>query len=95
MSDRESTLQALRDVHQFPGPFRFKVIGENTPEFVARVMQTVVLVVGHHSQPQVTFRESAHGRHQSISLTATLASAEQVLDVYAALRDVQGVRFLL
>ena len=59
MSDREATLRALNDVHAFPGPFTFKIIGENTPEFVARVVQAVVVVLGPTSSfPEVTTRDT-------------------------------------
>jgi uncharacterized protein len=96
MSDaREASLRALNDVHQFPGPFTFKVIGENTAEFVARVVQAAVVVLGPNVYPNVRIRESAKGNHQAVTLVVDVASAEGVLDVYKALQGVSGVRFLL
>jgi putative lipoic acid-binding regulatory protein len=92
--DPES-LERLRAVHSFPCEFRFKVIGENSPEFVARVLQTVVLVLGTDRQPEVTIRESEKGRHQALTFSVLVQTPENVLEVYAALRDVKGVRVLL
>ena len=95
MSDRESSLQVLRQVHEFPGPYVFKVIGENTPEFVARVVQAAVVILGPKTLPAVTIRQSSGGRHQSVTMTVRVKSAEGVLDIYEALGALSGVRFLL
>ena len=95
MSDRDSSLAALREVHSFPGPFIFKVIGENSPDFVARVVQAVVVVLGPRAVPEVRLRQSTGGRHQAITLTVRVPSAESVLDIYACLQGLPGVRFLL
>ncbi len=46
MSERENTLRVLNEGHTFPGPFMFKVIGENSPEFVARVIQAATIITG-------------------------------------------------
>lgn len=95
MSDRESTLQALSDCHSFPGPFTFRVIGENSPEFVARVVQAIVIALGTQAKPTIQLKESAHGKHQAIAASVEVGCAEHVLDVYAALKTVPGVRLLL
>ena len=95
MADRESTLEALNQVHQFPGPFTFKVIGTNSPEFVAQVAQAVVVVLGPKSLPEVTLRHSTGGKHQSITLVVRVQQAEDVLKVYECLGALGGVRFLL
>jgi len=95
MSEREATLQALNELHEFPGEFMFKVIGENTPELIASVVQAAVTVLGPGTTPTVTTRESAHGRHQAITMMVRVPSAEGVLDVYAALKGLKGVKLLL
>lgn len=93
--DRETSLDRLNQTHEFPGRFMFKIIGENSPELVAGVVQAAVTVLGPKVMPTVTTRESAHGRHQAITMVVDVQSAEGVLDVYAALRTVSGVRLLL
>jgi putative lipoic acid-binding regulatory protein len=95
MSEREATLQALNELHQFPGDFMFKVIGENSPELIAAVVQVAVTVLGPSVTPAVTTRESAHGRHQAITMVVQVPSAERVLEVYAGLKGVAGVKLLL
>ncbi len=95
MSDREASLQALNDCHDFPGPFTFRVIGANTPEFVAQVVQAAVVVLGPRAYPKVSTRESAKGKHQAVTMVVEVGKAEHVLDVYAALKRLTGVRLLL
>jgi uncharacterized protein len=95
MTDRAAALEALNRIHTFPGGFMFKIIGENSPEFLARVVQAAVTVVGPRATPSVTTRESAHGRHQAVTMVVEVASADLVLDIYAALQGIQGVRMLL
>ena len=95
MSDRASSLEALRQVHTFPGPFVFKVIGANTPEFVAEVVQAVVVVLGPKAAPEVRLRQSTGGRHQAVTLSVHVPSPEAVLEVYSCLQGLSGVRFLL
>lgn len=91
----ETSLDRLRATHTFPGTFRFKVIGENSPAFVARVAQASVTVLGADARPSVTTRESAHGNHQSVSMTVTVRRAEEVLEIYEVLSSTEGVRFML
>lgn len=95
MSTRQSSLDALKQVHQFPGPYIFKVIGENSPEFLAHVVQIAVWVLGPRTQPAVSVRQSSGGKHQSITLKVRVSTAEGVLDVYEGLGTLAGVRFLL
>lgn len=93
--DRASRLQALNDCHTFPGPFMFKVIGENSPEFVLRVRDTCTVILGENASPNITTRESSKGRHQAVTLVVQVETADHVLDVYQALQTLSGVRFLL
>ncbi|HET6347162.1 MAG TPA: DUF493 domain-containing protein, partial [Myxococcota bacterium] len=92
---RQTSLAVLRQVHEFPGPYVFKVIGENTPDFVARVVQAAVVILGPRSLPDVSIRHSSGGKHQSVTLTVRVKSAEGVLEIYELLGAVAGVRFLL
>jgi putative lipoic acid-binding regulatory protein len=94
MSDRDDTLRVLNEGHTFPGPYMFKVIGENSPEFVARVIHAAAIIAGPSAAPNVTVRESAGGKHQAVTLQIAVASAEAVLDIYAAFRSVDGVRMV-
>ena len=95
MSDRQTSLDALNQAHAFPVPFMFKVIGENSPAFIAQVVQAAVNVLGPRVTPEVTTRESSGGRHQAVSMVVEVPSAEQVLAVYDVLRGLAGVKMLL
>ena len=92
--NRAEFLERLRDVHDFPGPFMFKVIGTNSDVFVAQVIQAVINVLGA-VEPELKTRESSGGKHVAVTVDVSVDSAEAVLDVYAAFQSVEGVRFVL
>jgi putative lipoic acid-binding regulatory protein len=94
MSEREETLRVLNEGHTFPGPYMFKVIGENSPEFAAHVIQAATVICGLQAAPEVSVRESAGGKHQAVTISIAVESAEQVLEIYAAFRAVGGVRMV-
>lgn len=95
MSDRSSMLEKLNDVHEFPGPYRFKIIGPNSDAFASSIIQSVLVVCGPDAEPEVTTRESSKGSHLSISITIQADSAEHVLEVYGVLQANDDVRFIL
>ena len=95
MSDREATIQALNDCHSFPCPFTFRVIGEGSAAFEAAVVAALESVLGQSAKPSVNSRMSAQKNHQAVTMVVLVASAEQVLQVYAALQNVKGVRMVL
>lgn len=92
--EKSELLERLQDVHDFPGPFMFKVIGGNSDDFVAQVVQAVINVLGD-VEPQIKTRESSGGKHVSVTVDVTVQSAEAVVDVYAAFQGVKGVKFVL
>ena len=87
--------QRLTAVHSFPETYIFKVIGVNTQDFIARVVQAAINAMGGEHQLDVKTRESTAGRHVSVTLAAYVEDADTVLDAYELLRTVQGVRFLV
>jgi putative lipoic acid-binding regulatory protein len=95
MQQRDVSLDALRQAHVFPGPYKFKIIGANSPEFLASVLQVAVVILGPQSTPDVAVRQSSGGKHQAITLTVQVQDPETVLDIYRALQGLAGVRFLL
>ena len=46
MAKRDEILERLNDVHTFPGPYIFKVIGDNTPTFVSNAVQACLNILG-------------------------------------------------
>jgi putative lipoic acid-binding regulatory protein len=95
VADRQESLELLRQTHDFPTQVMFKVIGENEPGFVARVVATVRDAIHGDEDPPFRTRETPQGRHISVTVEPHLTAAEQVLLVYARLRTVRGVVMLL
>ena len=96
MEDRERLRERLLAVHRFPDTYFFKVIGDNTQDFIARVVQAAVNGMSRSEELQdVTTRESRSGRHVSVTLKARVNGADTVLDVYEMISVVQGVRFVV
>ncbi len=95
MSDRETILEKLHAVHDFPGKFLFKAIGPNNEVFIAQVIQSVINVAGPDSAPDVDTRVSAKGNHVSVTVNAMMDSAESVLEVYVLLQAIEGVTHVL
>ncbi len=89
--DRETSLELLNATHTFPCQFTLKVIGTSTDDFVDRCLVAVKSVNLDSDEIPVTTRSTPNGKHTSITLLPTLASAEQVLAVYEQLRSVEGV----
>lgn len=92
---REASIKTLEETHSFPGPFMFKIIGENSPAFIARVVQVTVTVLGPKVAPAVTTRESSGGRHLAVTMVVAVPDAESVLTVYAALGGIAGVTMVM
>lgn len=95
MSNREEILERLNDVHSFPGTYVFKVIGANNDEFVSKIVQACINVLGPDSNPDVSLRESSGKKHVSVTLSVMVPDAETVLRVYDVLGDVEEIKFIL
>ncbi len=95
MRTRETSLQTLEETHSFPCPYQFKVIGDNSEEFVARVAQVGVNVGGSEAEPEISTRESSSGNYVSVTMQLEVEQAEMILDVYDGVRELEGVRFVL
>jgi uncharacterized protein len=95
MTDHSALMDKLNAVHDFPCSYIFKVIGENSSEFMARVVQAVVQVVGDPAELSMQTRESSGGKHLSVTLSVTVEDARSVVAIYDLLAVVKGVRFML
>ncbi len=98
----QQRIDLLNQTHQFPTRVTIKVIGENRTTFVDEVVALVRVVVisalptrEDNDEPPYSIREARGGRHIAITLEPHFSAAEQVLALYAQLRDVQGVVMLL
>lgn len=88
-------LKLLEEHHQFPGPYTFKVIGAWEDEFVSAVKEAAVGVLEKASDCRLSTRPSSKGRYVSISLETQMQDSAQVLAMYAALKQVDGVVVLV
>ncbi len=89
--DELPAIELLESTHHFPCPYTFKVIGREENGFVARVVAAVRMALEESSDPPFRVRESAGGRHVSVTLEPTVQTAQQVLAVYRNVRTMAGL----
>lgn len=87
--ERERVLALLRDAHRFPGPFQFRVVVH--PGREGDVVSAMAAALTRPTEPELSTRPSRNGRFLSLRATLVVASAEEVLEVYAILKRVEGV----
>jgi uncharacterized protein len=95
MTERQALLDRLEDVHSFPGTYMFKVIGANSESFVESVKEAAVGVIGAEVELEVSTRESSGGKHLSVTMSLRVEAADEVLEIYAALQELEQARFIL
>jgi putative lipoic acid-binding regulatory protein len=89
--DNAIAIELLEANHKFPGPYLFKAIGKHEQGFVARVIAAVRDEMAEPVDPPFKVRESAGGRHVSVSVEPVMQTAEQVLAVYRRIQGVAGL----
>ncbi len=95
-ASREESLRLLEQFHSFPGPYMFKVIGLAGGDFAASVRRAAESVLGPILEPgALRSRPSSGDKYVSVTLETELASAEQVLEVYEALKGVEDLVALI
>jgi putative lipoic acid-binding regulatory protein len=89
--NREQSIELLNATHDFPCEYTFKVIGSSRDEFVGRVVAVVRQAMGPDQEVPYSTRKTPAGKHVAVTLQPTVASAEQVLDVYGHIATVSGI----
>lgn len=85
-----------RELLQFPQDFTFKIFVESTQgnpiqDEVFAAVNSIVPI-----QPeQLRQRDSRGGRYQCLSVVVKVANREQIEAIYAAVRNLKGVCYLL
>ncbi|BCR04836.1 hypothetical protein DESUT3_19050 [Desulfuromonas versatilis] len=79
---------------EFPCDFAFKAFGPNGPEFAERVRQAVAGTVDV-SMDALKVRPSSQGKYQCVTVLVLLHSKQQLHAIYAALRKVEGLVYLV
>jgi putative lipoic acid-binding regulatory protein len=87
--------ELLEATHLFPGPYTIKAIGTTGEDFVDRIVAAARSGLVRAEDVQFSVRTTPHGRHVAVSLELQVRTAQEVLDVYAALQVVQGLKFLM
>ena len=85
------TIELLESTHAFPGPYMFKAIGSTKEAFAARVIAAVREELRSTSDPPHRLRQTASGRHVSVTLEPRIESARQVIAVYDRIRETPGL----
>lgn len=87
---------ATGDLVDFPCEYVFKVFGDSSPDvaFVDTVRLCVgkIVAVGDDS---VKVRSSSGGKFVCVSVVVWLDNATQLAEIYASLRNVNGLNFLI
>jgi putative lipoic acid-binding regulatory protein len=91
LPDRE----LLESTHEFPCVYVFKAIGVDENHFVGRVLSAVKRCLDEGNEPSFSCRETAAGRHVGVTIEPEVSSAGHVLEIYQALREVEGLVMLL
>ncbi len=88
------SIELLEAGHVFPGKYTFKVIGRTENGFVGRAVAAVRDALEAPVDPPFSVRESAGGRHVSVTVEAEVETAAAVLAVYRRARRLVGLVML-
>ena len=87
--------ELLDEMHSFPGRFTFKAIGLSTDDFALRVVAAVRMTLNQDFDAPYELRETTGRRHVAVTVEPWVESSQQVIDVFAAIRDVEGLVMLM
>lgn len=87
--------ELLESRHAFPCRYTFKVIGESSNNFTARVVSAVRRELQLDVDPPFSFRQTRNGHHIAVTLEPVCDSSQQVLAVYGRLTGMDGLVMLL
>lgn len=92
MNDKPPTFTELLEAnHHFPGPYMFKVIGKPADGFIGRVLGAVRKELNADIDPPFTLRQSSKGQYVALTIEPYIMRVEEVLAIYACLKDVDGI----
>ena len=84
----------LKDLIDFPCDYQFKAIGLAGDSFSAGIVDAAEKIVPVPAGA-VKCSPSSNGRYQSVSLLLPLHNYQQLTEIYAAMRQVAGLKMLL
>lgn len=87
-------IELLESTHFFPGSFQIKAIGHADDDFEGRILAAVQEELPVPGDLEHSVRSTPGGRHIALTLDINVQSAEQVLAIYARIREVHGLKLL-
>lgn len=87
--------ELLEKMHTFPGRFTFKAIGAAEDDFAMRVVAVVRSTLEQDFDAPYAIRETTGRRHVAVTVEPWVESSQQVIDVFAAIRTVEGLVMLM
>ena len=85
----------LEKMHSFPGRFTFKAIGSANDDFALRVVAIVRSTLKQEFDAPHELRETSGRRHVAVTIEPWVESSEQVLELFTAIRSMEGLVMLL
>lgn len=79
------------ELMEFPCEFPLKVFGLNDMSFEARVLDLVRVHCSAETEFTITRNESKKGKYQSLTISFTAHSRQQLDDIYQSLTDSEHV----
>jgi putative lipoic acid-binding regulatory protein len=88
--DRDAALELLRNHHEFPGPFEFRVVVR--PGATTSTVSAMIAAAGSEARAvDVGERRSRQGNYVALHVKIHVEAAEHVLDVYEVLSGLEHV----
>ena len=91
MSERSQLIEKLESAHTFPGPYTFRIIGNNHADLPAAVEKALSNLVIQ----ELTKKLSKNNNHLALKVKVIAPTPESVLDAYALLSALELVRYVL
>lgn len=83
------------DLLSFPCPYEFKVFGAATDVLFAETVRQAVSQVVPVGEEALRIRCSSGGQFQCVTVLVNLENSTQLTGIYAILRQIEGLRYLL
>jgi len=91
----EYTLDLLESTHSFPCTYTFKAICISSDSFAEEMMEIICRELSLEKTPPHGIRMTAARRHMCVSITPPVQSANQIIDVYQKIKQLEGLVMLL
>ena len=91
MSQSEETTELI----EFPCHFEFKAFGPGEDDSFLNSVQTAVSIYTPVSRDAMKVRNSSGGKYQCVSVMVLLQNRTQLEAIYAQLRTVGGLKYIL